>query len=93
MTADPVEAVRSFNRFYTRQIGLLHKGYLNSPFSLTEVRVFYELAHRNQSTAAELSKDLGVDAGYLSRILLHFGKRGLIARKPSRADAGRVICP
>ncbi len=87
MTADPVETVRSFNRFYTRQIGLLHKGYLDSPFSLTEVRVLYELAHRATSTAAALSKDLGVDAGYLSRILLHFEKRGLIARKPSRSDA------
>jgi DNA-binding MarR family transcriptional regulator/GNAT superfamily N-acetyltransferase len=87
MTADTVEAVRRFNRFYTRQIGLLHKGYLKSAFSLTEVRVLYELAHRAKSTAVELSKELGVDAGYLSRILLHFEKRGLIGRKPSQDDA------
>src|SRR5712671_3480499 len=56
MTGEIVEAVRSFNRFYTRQIGLLHHGYLKSPFSLTEVRVLYELAHRAKPTAAELSK-------------------------------------
>ena len=86
MTAETVKAVRSFNRFYTRQIGLLHKGYLKSPFSLTEVRVLYELAHRATATAAELSKELGIDAGYLSRILLHFEKRGLIRRTPSQND-------
>jgi DNA-binding MarR family transcriptional regulator/N-acetylglutamate synthase-like GNAT family acetyltransferase len=86
MTAHIVEAVRSFNRFYTLQIGLLHQGYLKSPFSLTEVRVLYELAHRVKPTAAELSKELGIDAGYLSRILLNFEKRGLIGRKPSQND-------
>src|SRR5216684_2378161 len=86
MTGEIVEAVRSFNRFYTRQIGLLHHGYLKSPFSLTEVRVLYELAHRAELTAAELSKELGVDPGYLSRILLNFEKRGLIGRKPSKND-------
>ena len=86
MSADIVAAVRSFNRFYTLQMGLLHQGYLKSPFSLTEVRVLYELAHRAKLTAAELSKELGVDAGYLSRILLHFEKRGLIRRKPSQND-------
>src|SRR5258705_12645167 len=86
MTGDIVEAVRSFNRFYTRQIGLLHHGYLKSPFSLTEVRVLYELAHRAKPTAGELSKELGVDPGYLSRILMHFEKRGLIRRKPSQID-------
>ena len=82
-----VERVRSFNRFYTRQIGLLNEGVYNSPFSLTEVRVLYELAYRTQPTATELGKDLGLDAGYLSRILTRFQKQGLIGRTPSPADA------
>ncbi len=81
-----VACVRRFNRFYTRQIGVLGEGLLNSPFSLTEVRVLYELAHRSQSTAVELCKELGLDAGYLSRILRAFELRGLIARTPSTAD-------
>ena len=92
MAAEPrssayVQRVRSFNRFYTRQIGLLNEGVYNSPFSLTEVRVLYELAYRTQPTAAEMGKDLGLDAGYLSRILTRFQKQGLIGRTPSRADA------
>jgi DNA-binding MarR family transcriptional regulator/GNAT superfamily N-acetyltransferase len=82
-----VNAVRSFNRFYTRQIGLLGKGYLDSPFTLAEVRVLYELAHRGAPTAAEIAKALGLDAGYLSRMLLSFRKRGLLARKASEIDA------
>jgi len=80
------ENVRSFNRFYTRQIGILRKGYLKSPFSLADVRVLYELAHRGKPTATEISTELGLDAGYLSRILLNFEKRGLIARKASTTD-------
>jgi DNA-binding MarR family transcriptional regulator/GNAT superfamily N-acetyltransferase len=81
------ESVRGFNRFYTRQIGILQKGYLQSPFSLADVRVLYELAHRQKPTASDISSALGLDAGYLSRILLRFEKHGLIARKPSAADA------
>src|SRR5580658_5034089 len=84
---DRVGAVRHFNRFYTRQIGLLGKGYLDSPFTLAEVRVLYELAHRESPTAAEIAKALGLDAGYLSRMLLSFRKRGLLARKESEKDA------
>lgn len=84
-----VEAVRCFNRFYTKQIGVLKGGLLGSPFSLTEVRVLYELAHREKLTATDLSKDLGLDAGYLSRIVRGFERRGLIAKTPSEAD-GRM---
>jgi DNA-binding MarR family transcriptional regulator/GNAT superfamily N-acetyltransferase len=83
----PISAVRGFNRFYTKQIGLLRKGYLESPFSLTEVRVLYELAHREHPIATELANELELDAGYLSRLLRSFEKRGLIARKSSETDA------
>ncbi len=81
-----VEATRRFNRFYTKQIGLLHDGLLESRFSLTEARVLYELAHRTQPTAAELGKELELDAGYLSRILRSFEERGLLGRTPSQSD-------
>lgn len=84
---DHVDAVRHFNRFYTRQIGLLSKGYLESPFTLAEVRVLYELAHRDSPTAAEMAKALGLDAGYLSRMLASFRKRGYLARETSQKDA------
>ena len=84
---DHVAAVRRFNRLYTRQIGLLGQGYLQSPFSLAEVRVLYELAHRDAPTASEIAKALGLDAGYLSRMLLSFRKRGYLARKASEKDA------
>ena len=82
-----VQSMRRFNRFYTRQIGLLDEGLLNSPFSLTEVRTLYELAHREQSRAVELCQELGLDAGYLSRILRKFEKQGLIQKKISSQDA------
>ncbi|MBZ5604285.1 MAG: bifunctional helix-turn-helix transcriptional regulator/GNAT family N-acetyltransferase, partial [Acidobacteriia bacterium] len=81
-----VDAVRAFNRFYTRQIGLLGKAYLASSFSLTEVRVLYELAHRDRLSATDLARDLDLDAGYLSRILVGFEKRGLIGRRVSKED-------
>ncbi len=81
-----IEAVRRFNRFYTRQIGVLQEHLLRSPFSLTEARVLFELAHHEQTTASELGEALGLDAGYLSRILRTFHKRGLIEKKPSKTD-------
>ncbi len=81
-----VDAVRSFNRFYTRQIGLLREGHLESKFSLTEVRVLYELAHREGLTASGLTRDLDLDAGYLSRILAKFEKQGFVSRRPSDTD-------
>ena len=82
-----VETIRQFNRFYTKQIGVLQEGLLDSPFSLTEVRVLYELAHRERPTAREIAMDLGLDAGYLSRILREFQSRGFVSRKTSAADA------
>jgi DNA-binding MarR family transcriptional regulator/N-acetylglutamate synthase-like GNAT family acetyltransferase len=86
-----VGEVRRFNRFWTRQIGVLREGYLESPFSLTEVRVLYELAHREENTAGELGEELGLDAGYLSRILSGFQKHGLIRKRPSEADGRRRL--
>jgi DNA-binding MarR family transcriptional regulator/GNAT superfamily N-acetyltransferase len=86
-----VRAVRRFNRFWTRRIGVLRAGYLESSFSLTEVRVLYELAHREESTARELCGELGLDAGYLSRVLRGFEKRGLIDRRPSEVDRRRIL--
>jgi len=82
-----VDAVRRFNRFYTRRIGALGEGHLGTPFSLAEARVAYELAQRGTATATELGQELGLDAGYLSRILRGFQERGLIDRRPSESDA------
>jgi DNA-binding MarR family transcriptional regulator/GNAT superfamily N-acetyltransferase len=88
---DRIAAVRRFNRFYTRQIGLLDEGLLSSPLSLTEARTLYELAHCKQSTAAELCGALGLDAGYLSRILNGFEKKHLLEKKQSPTDARQTL--
>jgi DNA-binding MarR family transcriptional regulator/N-acetylglutamate synthase-like GNAT family acetyltransferase len=81
-----VATVRSFNRFYTRRIGVLEEGLLHSPFSLTEVRVMYELAHRERPAAAALAEELRLDPGYLSRILRRFQKLGILRRDRSGED-------
>jgi DNA-binding MarR family transcriptional regulator/N-acetylglutamate synthase-like GNAT family acetyltransferase len=81
-----VTAVRAFNRFYTGRIGVLGDAYLGSPFSLTEVRVLYELAHRQSPTASELRKELRLDRGYLSRILQGFRRRGFVSTSATPDD-------
>ena len=82
-----VAAVRRFNRFYTKQIGVLRKTYLDSPYSLGEMRVLYELAQRDELTASDIARALDLDAGYLSRLLRNFEKRRLISRRTSKKDA------
>ncbi len=83
---DRVAAVRRFNRFYTRQIGVLRKTFLDSPYSLGEARVLYEIARGNAPTASEIGRALDLDAGYLSRVLRNFETRGLIRREASASD-------
>ena len=82
-----IATVRGFNRFYTRQIGVLRKTFLDSPYSLGEARVLYEIASRDAPTASEVGRALELDAGYLSRVLRNFEKRGLIRRTTSTSDA------
>ncbi|NDZ11770.1 MarR family transcriptional regulator [Variovorax sp. WS11] len=85
-----VKAVRQFNRFYTRRIGALDP-YLGSDMSLTDVRVLYELAHREQAVASEIAKDLGLDGGYLSRILRRFEGAGWLVRETHPRDARQSL--
>jgi DNA-binding MarR family transcriptional regulator/GNAT superfamily N-acetyltransferase len=84
---DAVEIIRDFNRFYTNQLGLLDKGLLGSPFSLTEARVLFELAHRADATASAIARELQLDFGYLSRLLKRFESTKLLERVRSPSDA------
>lgn len=81
-----IATIRRFNRFYTRKIGVLEQHLLESPFTLTEARVLFELAHRGGALAKEIGTELGLDPGYLSRIVQAFTEQGLITRKPVPAD-------
>jgi len=89
--AEAISLVRRFNRLYTKQIGVLNEGLLNSEYSLTEVRILYELADAGRTTATALGNELSLDAGYLSRILRKFQDKGLIERTPSESDARNML--
>jgi DNA-binding MarR family transcriptional regulator/GNAT superfamily N-acetyltransferase len=86
-----VDAVRRFNRLYTRRIGVLREGLLHSRYSLTEARVLFELANREEPTATDLSRELGLDPGYLSRTLARLEEQGLVARVRSERDGRRRL--
>jgi DNA-binding MarR family transcriptional regulator/GNAT superfamily N-acetyltransferase len=91
VSGDRVDTVRAFNRFYTAQIGVLRDSFLGSEFSLTEARVLYELAARGETTAMELSRDLKLDPGYLSRILGALRSRALLDKRPAATDRRKNI--
>jgi len=86
-----ISDIRAFTRFYTPLIGALDAGHLKTPYSLAEARVIYELAHHEQTTASALGDELGLDAGYLSRMLASFQKRGLIEKQPSPTDGRQQL--
>jgi DNA-binding MarR family transcriptional regulator/N-acetylglutamate synthase-like GNAT family acetyltransferase len=86
-----ISAIRRFNRFYTRAIGVLQESWAGGPFSLTESRVLYELAHNEKPTATLVRNRLDLDPGYLSRILAAFQKRGLIEKTPSQGDGRQTL--
>ena len=86
---DPIQTIRRFNRFYTRQIGVLQEHLLQSQFSLTELRVLYEIEHRDKPTAKDLCRDLGLDRGYVSRMLQRFAEHGWINSTPAANDRRR----
>src|SRR5262245_32517092 len=88
---DLVAAVRAFNRFYTTVIGVLADGLLQTPYSLTEARVVFELAQRDATEVADLRRLLDIDAGYLSRILARFESDGLATRERSPEDGRRQV--
>ncbi len=86
-----IAAVRRFSRFYTRRLGILREGLVGSAFTLTEARVVFELAQRGTATAADLGRDLGIDAGYLSRLLAGFDRRNLLVRRASETDGRQIL--
>src|SRR5690349_10742525 len=91
---ETIDKIRSFNRFYTNVIGLLDQHFLDSPFSLTEGRVLYEICNTEECSAKKIRENIVIDEGYLSRILDNFAKRGLIRKTPSTNDGRlRIIIP
>jgi DNA-binding MarR family transcriptional regulator/GNAT superfamily N-acetyltransferase len=86
-----VAAVREFNRFYTNVIGVLGEGLLQTPYSLTEARVLFELGQRDSADTSDLRRLLEIDAGHLSRMLARFESDGLLTRGRSEADARRQV--
>lgn len=90
-SAADIAAVRRFTRFYTRLIGVLQEGLLGSPLTLTQARIVYEIAQHDGSTATALGQDLGLDAGYLSRLLKDLESRQIIARSPNPADGRQAL--
>src|SRR5260370_12838449 len=94
MTEPPEErigTIRQFNRFFTREIGVLREGLLHSPYSLTEARILFEIAHHDKLTASDLCRELGLDPGYLSRILARLEQQRLIERVRSESDGRQRI--
>jgi DNA-binding MarR family transcriptional regulator len=85
-TQEFIEKIRSFNRFYTNIIGLLDQHFLDSPYSLIEVRVLYEIRHTEECSAKKIREQITIDEGYLSRIIDKFIKNGLITKTPSPQD-------
>src|SRR5262249_61632867 len=90
-TAAPPAAARVFTLFPPRRIGVLREGLLGSPYSLAQARVLYELAHQDSPTATGLREQLGLDRGYLSRILGAFRRQGLVARTPAKDDGRKSL--
>ena len=86
-----IEAIRRFNRFFTRRIGVLREGLLHSPYSLTEARILFEIARGEEVSASDLARELGLDPGYLSRILTRLERRGLVDKVRSETDGRRRI--
>ncbi|MDP9188570.1 MAG: MarR family winged helix-turn-helix transcriptional regulator [Actinomycetota bacterium] len=89
--AGRVSALRAFNRFYTKELGLLGRGFMGTPYTLTEARIIWEIAQRETAEVTEIRRELELDAGYVSRILARFEKAGLVIRERSKADLRRQV--
>ncbi len=85
-TPESIAKIRSFNRFYTNLIGLLEQRFLNTPYSLTESRVLYEISHMEECTAKKIRENIVIDEGYLSRIIDKFIRQGLVKKSPAPQD-------
>jgi DNA-binding MarR family transcriptional regulator len=91
-TEESISVVRQFNRFFTRQIGVLREGLLHTPFTLTEARVLFELGHRDLVTASDLCRELGLDPGYLSRMLARLEQQGILEKvRPENDGRQRLL--